>query len=385
MRIGINALYLIPGGVGGTETYLRCLVAALERVARDHEIVVFTNRETGPLGARCEVLPVRARLRPWRILYEQSALPLALRRHGIDVLLNPGFTAPLLGRLPQVTVFHDLQHKRHPEFFRWFDLPFWRLLLWGSAMRSTRLIAVSEPVRRDLLHYYGRDAAVVPHGVEEAFFELSARRQPADFLLYPSTTHPHKNHERLLRVFSRLRQDEPALRLVLTGVPGFADGKVKKTIEELGLRDAVECRGWVPRGNSWSFTAEPAASSIRRCLKASACPCLKRWLPASRWRAAASSRCGGWPTAALCSSIPTAAKTCCGSSPVFCAARRPRAARRGRGSSPGRAPPGRRLLFSNGPIAENLPAEGARPSSSRGISRSPACTATGPIPCPGRG
>lgn len=248
MRIGINALYLIPGGVGGTETYLRCLVAALERVARDHEIVVFTNRETGPLGARCEVLPVRARLRPWRILYEQSALPLALRRHGIDVLLNPGFTSPLLGRLPQVTVFHDLQHKRHPEFFRWFDLPFWRLLLWGSAMRSTRLIAVSEPVRKDLLHYYGRDAAVVPHGVEEAFFELSARREPADFLLYPSTTHPHKNHERLLRVFSRLRQDKPALRLVLTGVPGFADGKVKKTIEELGLRDAVECRGWVPRG-----------------------------------------------------------------------------------------------------------------------------------------
>lgn len=248
MRIGINALYLIPGGVGGTETYLRCLVAAMERHASGHEIVVFTNRETVQLGHRCEVLPVRAHFRPWRILYEQLALPAVLRGRGVDVLLNPGFTAPLLAPVPQVTVFHDLQHKRHPEFFRWFDLPFWRLLLWASAKRSTRLIAVSEATRKDLLRYYGRDAAVVPHGVEQEFFAIAARREPGDYLLYPSTTHPHKNHVRLLRVFARLCQRWQGLRLVLTGVPGFADARVRQAIRELGLDAAVECCGWVPRG-----------------------------------------------------------------------------------------------------------------------------------------
>jgi hypothetical protein len=30
-------------------------------------------------------------------------------------MLNPGFTAPLLCGCPQATVFHDLQHKRHPS------------------------------------------------------------------------------------------------------------------------------------------------------------------------------------------------------------------------------------------------------------------------------
>ncbi len=247
MRIGVNALYLIPGGVGGTETYLRCLVAAMEEAAPHHEILVFTNRETGALGQHSAVLPLRARIRPWRILYEQSALPVELARHRIDVLLNPGFTAPLVSRIPQVTVFHDLQHKRHPEYFRWFDLPFWRLLLWASARRSTRLIAVSEATRRDLLCYYGRDAAVVPHGVEQEFFSISARRDPADFLLYPSTTHPHKNHERLLRVFARLRREHPQLRLVLTGVAGFAEDRVQRAIGELHLEERVERRGWIPR------------------------------------------------------------------------------------------------------------------------------------------
>ncbi len=209
--------------------------------------MVFTNRETGALGQCSRVQPVRARIRPWRILHEQCALPFDLARAGIDVLLNPGFTAPLLARVPQVTVFHDLQHKRHPEYFRWFDLPFWRLLLWAAAKRSSRLIAVSEATRQDLLRYYGRDAAVVPHGVEEEFFALAARREPGDFLLCASTTHPHKNHERLLRVFARLRQEEPSLRLVLTGVRGFHENRVRGTIRELRLEEAVDCPGWLPR------------------------------------------------------------------------------------------------------------------------------------------
>ena len=32
LRIGVNALYLIPGGVGGTEIYLRGLLMALAEI-----------------------------------------------------------------------------------------------------------------------------------------------------------------------------------------------------------------------------------------------------------------------------------------------------------------------------------------------------------------
>ena len=47
IRIGINALYLIPGGVGGTEIYLRELLAALAAIDQANEYLVFTNLETG--------------------------------------------------------------------------------------------------------------------------------------------------------------------------------------------------------------------------------------------------------------------------------------------------------------------------------------------------
>ena len=47
LRIGINALYLIPGGVGGTEIYLRKLIESLSAIDAVNAYFIFTNRETG--------------------------------------------------------------------------------------------------------------------------------------------------------------------------------------------------------------------------------------------------------------------------------------------------------------------------------------------------
>ena len=102
MRIGVNALYLIPGGVGGTEIYLRSLLTALAEIDHHNHYFVFTNRETGPglvpAQANFTRVPqaVRAVNRPARLLWEQTVLPLAAARHRLDVLFNPGFTAPIL-------------------------------------------------------------------------------------------------------------------------------------------------------------------------------------------------------------------------------------------------------------------------------------------------
>ena len=55
MRIAINALYLLPGRVGGTETYIRNLVRWLARVDRSNTYVIFVNRESA--GIFEEYLP----------------------------------------------------------------------------------------------------------------------------------------------------------------------------------------------------------------------------------------------------------------------------------------------------------------------------------------
>lgn len=253
LRAGINALYLIPGGVGGTEIYLRKLLAALAAIDGQNQYVVFTNRETGedlvPLASNFEHAPqpVRAANRPARIFWEQTGLAAAAKRHGLDVLFNPGFTSPIIRACPAVTVFHDLQHKRHPEYFRWFELPFWRSLLYASAHRSRHLIAVSEATRDDLIAVYGLPAekiTVVHHGVDRRFFELR-RDRLEPYLLCVSTLHPHKNLDRLVRAFARLREQRPEFRLVIAGLRGFHAEALDALIASLGLQEAVHLTGWI--------------------------------------------------------------------------------------------------------------------------------------------
>src|SRR5258708_4665570 len=262
LRIGVNALYLIPGGVGGTEIYLQSLLRALAAIDRDNHYVVFTNRETGfglapdQANFTVEQQPVRAKSRPARILWEQTGLPLRAAALGLDVLWNPGFTAPLLCGCPQVTVFHDMQHKRHPEHFRWFDLPFWRLLLYWSAHLSTRLIAVSAATRDDLLRYYRLPAgkvSVVWSGVDSHFFGIT--RAPQKYFLAVSTLHPHKNLDGLLRAFAQFHKTRPEFRLIIAGLRGFQTDELEQLQRSLGLRETVEFTGWVSREKLYDLYA----------------------------------------------------------------------------------------------------------------------------------
>ena len=227
LRIGVNALYLIPGGVGGTEIYLRGLLAALAEIDAANRYFVFTNRETGPgltpasPNFTAVPQPIHAASRPVRILWEQMALPLAAARLELDVLLNPGFTAPLFAGCPQVTVFHDLQHIRHPEYFRWFDLPFWKMLLFGSAHVSRMLLAGSPATAHDVLRHYRLPldkVRVALLGVDPIFFDLAERRRPEPFLLAVSTLHPHKNLDGLLRAFAEFHRERPEFRLTICGL-----------------------------------------------------------------------------------------------------------------------------------------------------------------------
>jgi glycosyltransferase involved in cell wall biosynthesis len=264
LRIGVNALYLIPGGVGGTEIYLRSLLAALAQIDRTNRYIVFTNRETGadlaPAQENWTLAPlaVRAVNRPARILCEQTELPLEARRRSLDVLFNPGFTAPVFAPCPSVTVFHDLQHKRQPGNFRWFDLPFWRILLYASAHRSTQLLADSEATRDDLMRFYHlppEKITVAPLGVDPKFFEIARRRRPQPYFLAVSTLHPHKNLDRLIEAFAEFHAVRPEFELVIAGMRGFHTGPLERLRTSLGLDGAVRFTGWIPRDDLYELFA----------------------------------------------------------------------------------------------------------------------------------
>ncbi|MDP2690531.1 MAG: glycosyltransferase family 1 protein, partial [Deltaproteobacteria bacterium] len=265
MRIGINALYLLPGKVGGSETYIRNLVKWLPRVSPGTEFVIFANRESAgvfeSISADVEVVncPLNAVSRPARILWEQLVLPFQVKRRRIDILLSAGMTAPFFCPVRSFVMIYDLQHENQPENFNRWYLLFLRAIIYLSAKTSKGVMTLSKKSKDDIVKFYGIRPSKV--GVTymasdaEAFHkrgagEVAAVRQryglPERFILYIASSLPHKNYERLLSAFKAVKEKDASIKLVLIGARDYGHDAVEARILELGLRDDVVFLGWLP-------------------------------------------------------------------------------------------------------------------------------------------
>ena len=94
---------------------------------------------------------------------------------------------------------------------------------------------------------------MIHHGVDERLFSLGREPAAEPFLLCVSTLHPHKNIERLVRVFAEFRRRMPGWRLVLAGMRGYHAGPVERLVDGLGLGEWVRITGWIPRDELYAL------------------------------------------------------------------------------------------------------------------------------------
>jgi len=265
LRIGINALYLLPGKVGGSETYVRNLVAWLPRVSPGDRFVIFVNRESAgvfeAISPDVEVVncALNATSRPARILWEQFVLPFQVRKHSIDVLFSAGMTAPFICPVPSFVMIYDLQHVNLPENFTRSQLFFLRTIIYRSARSARGVLTLSEKSKSDIVHHYSifPERVFVTHLASdaEAFHTQSAAdvaairkkyKLPERFILYIASSLPHKNYVRLLEAFTMVKKKDAGIKLVLIGAREIGHGEVAERIERLGIKDDVVFSGWLP-------------------------------------------------------------------------------------------------------------------------------------------
>ena len=270
MRIGINALFLIPGGVGGTETYIRNLLESLARIDEKNEYVLFTNREnSGTFGIaqsnfREVLCPISASFRPARILWEQFALPFQVKKSGIDVLHSPGYTAPAMVSCPSIVTICDMNYAYYPEDWAKLSLLFLKILVPLAARKSDKIVALSQNSKRDIvkilevpedkvrvIYLSGNEICYsVAHDetINQRTQELGERYGiRGEFILTVAASHPHKNLERLIEAYGILRERKLVKhQLVLVGMKGRANHRLTDLVAELSLQEAVIFTGWVP-------------------------------------------------------------------------------------------------------------------------------------------
>jgi glycosyltransferase involved in cell wall biosynthesis len=271
LHVGFGLLTLFPERVGGTETYVRNLLAEFvsghgpERVtvlANRHVEVAYRERVGGPVHMH--------RVRSYRAGDSQATRALAMTGaalapaaaardvpSGLDVL-HHAVTVPIprVKDVPTVVTIHEIQqHDRRAETGRAERL-YRRWAYDGSARRADVTIAITHHLKDRLVEHLGIDPGrveVVHYGVDLDRYTAAAgaadERVRAElgltgrYLLYPANVWPHKNHRRLLEAFARVRDDE--LELILAGQTYGRLAELERAAAELGVAGRVRHVGFI--------------------------------------------------------------------------------------------------------------------------------------------
>ncbi|MGH2699025.1 MAG: glycosyltransferase family 4 protein [Actinomycetota bacterium] len=275
-KVGINLLWLVPGVVGGSETYTTRLLHGLVERSSELDYTLFALppfADAHPELAKSFKIayaPVTGSLKSFRVAGENSWLAAQCRRRHLDLLHHAGGTIPEVRAARAVLTIHDLQYLYYPEYFTKPKLTYLKTMVPRSAEVARLVLTPSEFTRRTVIERLNIDPSivvVVPHGISprtlRAPNDVRARYGiPGRFFLYPAITYPHKNHLVLIEAFAKTLEDYPDTMLVLTGAKGSMEVRIAKEVAKLGIHDRVLRLGYIPSADLDALYIEAVAMTF---------------------------------------------------------------------------------------------------------------------------
>jgi len=253
MRIGIDARFFGPFGKG-LGRYTEELVRGVTSMDTQNEYVVFLHPsnfsqfEPSRPGVRKVVAPFR-----WYTLAEQVRFPALIRREHVDLMHFPHFNVPLYTRVPFLVTIHDLILSRFPTERATTLGPVlyalkhraYQFVISRAVKRACRVVTVSETTKNDVVEEFGLDPAHVTAtllGVDRERWQhlapetvLSQWGINRPFFMFTGNAYPHKNLDRLLAAFQRVREAGHDWQLVLVGRDDYFFRRLRAEAERLGL------------------------------------------------------------------------------------------------------------------------------------------------------
>ncbi len=257
MRIAIDVRKLHDFGIG---TYVRNLVRWLSRLDRETEFVLLCRRSdcesVEQLGPNFRPVPDPSATYS---VSEQLTVPLKLARVRADLFHAPHYVLPALTPCRSIVTIHDCIHLMFPQYLpgRLAHL-YARVSFWLAANRSARILTVSEASKRDILRFFpvpANKVDVTYNAIDSRFSSppdakqmdrVRERYQLHDrFLLYSGNVKPHKNLERLIDGFARLRSEGFGdIQLLITGSEISRYAELRRAVHRFNLHKHVRFLGF---------------------------------------------------------------------------------------------------------------------------------------------
>ncbi len=286
MIVALDTNCILPGRVGGIESYVIGIIEALlgnapwvQRLillTRTENNEAFRHFRSNRCAATLQNRPILngKPVTNWaqaltahpeeatRLLhhFQQDKLQL-LQREKADVIHFPGGALnPMRLNLPAVLTLHDLQHRRFPQYFTDAERHN-RETYWNESARCADAVVTSSDftatdIANQLALSPGKLFVATP-AVRRMFHDPphpdavnTVRHKLQDgthFILYPAAPFAHKNHDRLLKAFAAIGHEDEDLaqtHLILTG-GGQAESNLPKRVAALGLQGRVHLMGRV--------------------------------------------------------------------------------------------------------------------------------------------
>jgi len=275
-RIGIDARFYGPIGKG-LGRYTQELVDNIIKIDNENQYVVFLTKENFDKfkTENPNVKKVLADIR-WYTLAEQILFPMILMKEKLDIVHFPHFNAPIFYPKKFIVTIHDLIVHKFPDerattlnpFIYKIKLLFYKAVIWSAVKRAKKIIAVSNFTKQDIINEFKIDPdkiTVIYEGVSTLSKKESKDEMNLDdnkillgyninnpYLLYTGNAYPHKNLEKLIKVFFAIIKKYRNLSLVLVGkedyfyknIKDFARGQ--NLYNKLDKNDFVKFLGYVP-------------------------------------------------------------------------------------------------------------------------------------------
>jgi glycosyltransferase involved in cell wall biosynthesis len=260
-KVGINLLWMVPGIVGGSETYMTRLLSGLAERSTAFDYTIFAVPQFADAHPelaktfKMAYAPVTGQWKSFRVAGENSWLVRQCRKRKIALVHHAGGVIPVLHTTRPILTIHDLQYMYYPEYFTTARLNYLKLMVPRSAEAARLLLVPSEFTRRTIIERLEIDPSivvVVPHGIsprerKAPAADIRGRYDLDDpYFLYPAITYPHKNHLVLIEAFAKVLRERPGTTLVLTGAKGSMETRIASEIKGLGIEDRVRRLGYVP-------------------------------------------------------------------------------------------------------------------------------------------
>ncbi len=259
MIIGIDARFYGPEGKG-LGRYTQRLIEYLEKIDRENRYVIFLSEQGWNTyqPSSPNFIKVRANCR-WYTLAEQVVMPWLIWKNKIGLMHWPHFNVSIFSPAKFVVTIHDLILLKFPtrrastlDPIRYFLKQVgYKAVIAHALKNSQKIITVSQFTKSDIVKNFpkvspGKIDVIYEacDSVESGQLKLPDRGLQKNgitkpFILYVGNAYPHKNLERLIRVFSYLDKVRPGIyQLVLVGKEDYFYSRLKEFSREIKLSRA---------------------------------------------------------------------------------------------------------------------------------------------------